>query len=201
MRISKLLMGDHRGFSNVIAKALGVNEAIALNQIDYWIEYNARDRSKQETHFVDGRWWVFNTYEDWQSENFDFWSISTIKRVFAELEKGKDPVLLSRKFGSKKGKHTKWYSIDYDALDRAIKPHMPDSVNLSQSRSGHSDTIGSGQSDTIGSGQLELIRSGHSDPFRNGSICTNLDRVNLEFSYKETETTPETEYILSRETF
>ena len=69
-------------------------------------------------------------------------------------------------------------------LDRAIRPYMPDSVNLSQSRSGQSDTIRSGQSDTI--------RLGQSDTIRNGSTCTNLDRVNLEFSYKETETTSET---------
>ena len=96
--------------------------------------------------------------------------------------------------------YPKWYSIDYDALDRAIRPYMPDSVNLSQSRSGQSDTIGSGQSDTIrsgqsdtiGSGQSDTIRSGQSDTIRNGSTCTNLDRVNLEFSYKETETTSET---------
>ena len=168
MRISKLLLGDHRSFSNVIAIALGVNEAIVLNQIDYWLDYNQRDKEKRTTHFFDNRWWAFNTYEEWREHNFQFWSMSTIKRVFSGLEdrgQGKEPIILSKKYDPKNGNHTKWYSIDYDALDEAILPFLPDSFNLTLSRSGQSDTN------------------------MNVSNCTDQDQVNLTHSFKETETT------------
>lgn len=64
-----------------LAKAIGLNEAIALQQLHYWLE-NPKGGVE-----MDGERWVYNTYEDWQKDNFPFWSIPTIQRVFASLEK------------------------------------------------------------------------------------------------------------------
>jgi hypothetical protein len=63
-----------------LAKAIGLNEAIALQQLHYWLE-NPKGGVE-----LDGERWVYNTYEDWQKDNFPFWSIPTIQRVFASLE-------------------------------------------------------------------------------------------------------------------
>ena len=45
-----------------LAAVIGLNEAIVLNQIHYWIEKNRGD----EMHYRDGRTWTFNTYKEWQ---------------------------------------------------------------------------------------------------------------------------------------
>ena len=91
-----------------LAKVIGLNEAIVINQIHYWI--NDPDVGIEE----EGEKWIYNTYEEWQ-KNFPFWSISTIKRIFAGLEKG--GLIISRQFNAKKRDMKKFYRIDYDQLD------------------------------------------------------------------------------------
>lgn len=91
-------------YTNLAAK-LGLNEAIMLQQIHFWLQ-----KSK---HVKDGRQWVFNTYQDWQ-EQLPFWSINTIKRVILKLEK--EGYLLSANYNRLKLDKTKWYSIDYEKI-------------------------------------------------------------------------------------
>ncbi|HEY2420440.1 MAG TPA: conserved phage C-terminal domain-containing protein, partial [Neobacillus sp.] len=64
-------------------------------------------------HMIEGRIWVYNTYEEWRKQ-LPFWSVSTIKRTIHSLEiKG---LLLSANYNEMKMDKTKWYSIDYDKL-------------------------------------------------------------------------------------
>jgi uncharacterized phage protein (TIGR02220 family) len=88
-----------------LAVKIGINEAVVLQQIHYWL-----GRSK---HQIKGRKWVYNTYEDWQ-EQFPFWSISTIKRTFHSLEKL--GVVVSDNWNAMKLDKTKWYTINYEQL-------------------------------------------------------------------------------------
>lgn len=85
-------------------------EAIALNQISYWLErYKEINRN-----FKDGRFWVYNSYQKWHHDNFPFWHPSKIQRIFRSLEnKG---LLLSANLNSAGFDKTKWYSIDYEKL-------------------------------------------------------------------------------------
>ena len=53
-----------------LAKMIGLNEAIVLNQIYYWISVN----KKQNRNFHDGKYWCYNSIREWQEENFPFWS-------------------------------------------------------------------------------------------------------------------------------
>lgn len=54
-----------------LALVLGdLNEAIVLNQLNYWIEIN----KKAEKNLVDGKYWVYNSYSDWRINNFPYWS-------------------------------------------------------------------------------------------------------------------------------
>jgi len=88
-----------------LAVKIGLNEAVVLQQIHYWLGISK--------HKIDGRTWVYNTYEEWQKQ-LPFWSVSTIKRTILSLEtKG---LLLSANFNQMKMDKTKWYSIDYDKL-------------------------------------------------------------------------------------
>ena len=88
-----------------LAVAHGLNEAIILQQIHYWL------RSKSGTIDETGRRWIFNGYADWQ-EQFPFWSEDTIYRTIRNLERS--GILLSRQEGTDR---RKWYTIDYSKTD------------------------------------------------------------------------------------
>lgn len=98
-------------FSPTLAKKIGLNEAIALQQLEYWLN-NPKSAGVIDEH---GNKWVYNSYEEWQEDNFVFWSIPTIQRTFMRLEKM--GVVLSRQFWAKQRDMRKFYRIDYDRLD------------------------------------------------------------------------------------
>lgn len=97
-----------------IATKLGLNEAIILQQIHYWLEIN---RSKG-LHLIDGMTWTYNSYYEWK-EQFPFMSESTIKRAVRNLEK--HHILIFRNYNRLAIDRTKWYSINYDVLKEALK--------------------------------------------------------------------------------
>lgn len=97
--------------NKMAARVLGLNEAIVLQQIHYWMDINR----KAKINFHDGRTWTYNTYESWQKDNFDFWSVATLKRIFKSLfNKG---ILLKGNYNLYKYDRKLWVSIDYDKLD------------------------------------------------------------------------------------
>jgi hypothetical protein len=89
----------------VLACECGLNEAIFLQQLHYWLERSENMR--------DGHKWVYNSYEDWRKQ-FPFWSVSTMKRIIWKLEK--EGYIISSNYNRLKIDHTKWYRINYDAL-------------------------------------------------------------------------------------
>lgn len=94
-----------------LAKLIGLNEAIVLQQLHYWVE-----KSKNEK---DGSYWVYNTIKEWQ-EQFPFWSKNTIIRTFEKLEeKG---LIKTGIFNKNKSDRTKWYTIDYEQLTKLSNP-------------------------------------------------------------------------------
>ena len=68
--------------NKTLARELGLNEALILQQINYWIEIN----KKSGKNFYDGRYWTYNSIRAWQENDFDYMSIDTVKRTFAKLE-------------------------------------------------------------------------------------------------------------------
>lgn len=94
-----------------LAAAVGLNEAVMLQQIHYWVEINKEKES--EKHFKDGYYWTYNSYKQWQ-EQLPFWSISTINRIMLKLERS--GLVISANYNRWTNDHTKWYRIDYDAL-------------------------------------------------------------------------------------
>ena len=124
-----------------LAVKIGLNEAIVIQQIQFWITTNQGINGRDEINFREGRWWSYNSYEAWKKE-FPFWSLSTIKRTFYSLERR--GLLLSRQFNAVDWDHQKWYAIDYDAVnaavngseiedDRSCQNEPIDDVNMNQS--------------------------------------------------------------------
>ena len=89
-----------------LAKAIGLNEAIFLQQLHYFLRIS-KNRA-------DGRSWVYNTIKDWQAE-FSFWSLKTVQRTIESLEEI-GLILSTDKLNKMKMDKTKWYSIDYEKL-------------------------------------------------------------------------------------
>ncbi|MCP1176233.1 MULTISPECIES: DnaD domain-containing protein [Bacillus] len=104
--MSKLLLDDEPlVILPKLAAAIGLNEAIILQQLHYWLEKSKNVR--------DGFRWVYNTYEEWQKQ-FPFWSESTIKRTIKKLES--QHLIIVGKYNKLKIDNTKWYRIDYEVL-------------------------------------------------------------------------------------
>lgn len=114
-----------------LAESIGLNEAIVLQQIHYWL--NKSDK------YIDGRKWVYNTYEGWQKQ-FSFWSLSTVKRVLNNLRK--QGLLLTGNYNKAGFDKTVWYTIDYDLLNR-----MNQRLGQNDLTSGSNWTDGAGQND------------------------------------------------------
>ena len=111
-----------------LAVALGLNQAIVIQQIHYWLNEN----KARGLHFIDGKTWCYNTFEDWQKHNFPFFSMSTLKRIFKALEK--DNWLFTKQPNLSNYDHTKWYSLNYENLQKlASKLESTDSVKLTLS--------------------------------------------------------------------
>jgi len=119
-----------------LAKEIGLNEAIILQQIQYWIKIKEKTQSKMG--FYDNQYWIYNTIEEWE-EQFSFWSKNTIKRTFNKLKEMN--LILVEKFNKHKWDHTKFYTINYDELyniEQNIKKNITigatDEPKLSQSQ-------------------------------------------------------------------
>ncbi len=98
-----------------LAVLIGLNEAIVLQQVHYWIRQNI-----DMCHQHDGRFWCYNSYEKWQKENFPFWSINTVKRTFKRLvDQG---LLITGNFNRLKIDRTLWFTIDYQRMEELEVP-------------------------------------------------------------------------------
>lgn len=90
-----------------LAVKIGLNEAIILQQLHYWLGRSA--------NIIEDKKWVYNDYSSWRDQ-FPFWSEKTIQRTFLSLEKL--GIIISRQFEKHNPNYTKrnrrkWYTIDY----------------------------------------------------------------------------------------
>lgn len=102
------------------ANVLGLNEAIVVQQIHYWLTIN----EKAKINIYDDKVWTYNTYDVWQKENFTFWSVRTLKSIFKKLEdKG---ILIKDNYNKKKYDRTLWITLDYNKLEELLLQYEND---------------------------------------------------------------------------
>ena len=125
--MSKLLIDDYPiQVLPKLAKEIGLNEAIVLQQMHYWLNMSKHD--------YDGKKWIYNSYTKWVLQ-FPFWSESTVKRTIGSLEKQK--LLHVGNYNKAGFDKTKWYSINYEELDKRV--NRPSGQNDPTVRSEWSD--------------------------------------------------------------
>ncbi|WAG30179.1 conserved phage C-terminal domain-containing protein [Staphylococcus chromogenes] len=128
--MSKLLIDDYPiQVLPKLAEEIGLNEAIILQQIHYWL-----NTSK---HNYNGKKWMYNSYPKW-IEQFPFWSESTIKRIITSLEK--QNLVHVGNYNKAGFDRTKWYSINYIELNKLVT--RPSGQNDPTMRSNWHDGMG-----------------------------------------------------------
>jgi len=88
-----------------LASKIGLNEAIVLQQIHFLSTISDNE--------IDGRKWVYNSYDDWQNQ-FPFWSRPTIVRIFKRLEDAE--LIIAGNYNKRAYDRTKWYAVNYKKL-------------------------------------------------------------------------------------
>jgi hypothetical protein len=98
-----------------LAVKIGLNEAIVLQQIHWWLN------NPNVGRLLNGRKFVRNSIAEWQQDNFPWWSEQVIKRTLANLES--DGLISSTsKLNERKADRTLWYTIDYTAVEELDEP-------------------------------------------------------------------------------
>jgi len=88
-----------------LARTIGLNEAIILQQIHYWLQKSKNVR--------EGQTWVYKSVREWQTE-FPFWSTNTIERTLKKLEQ--QQLIMVGNYNKYKSDRTKWYTIQYENI-------------------------------------------------------------------------------------
>ena len=109
-----------------LAERIGLNEAIVLQQLKYWLN------ETESGVDYEGRRWVYNTIDQWQKQ-FPFWSPETVKRALTSLQK--QGLVSAEKLAKAKHDHTNHYAINYQsvALFDQVNMTRSEEVNLTQS--------------------------------------------------------------------
>ena len=89
-----------------LARLIGLNEAIILQQVHYWLQ--------RSSNIKDGYRWVYNSYPEWYKQMPLWKSETTMRTAFKNLEK--KGLLVTANYNKAKFDKTKWYRIDYEKL-------------------------------------------------------------------------------------
>lgn len=153
-----------------LAYSIGLNEAIALQQVNYWLKETTSGLER------DGVRWIYNTNEQWL-EQFPFWSESTLKRTFTRLKNL--GVLKVEQLNKSQRDMTNYYTINYES-------ELLDEVKVTKSKSSNC-TLPSGQNEpmeevkvkrSIGSKRTALIRSNCTDVLTENTTENTTDIKN-----------------------
>jgi hypothetical protein len=113
-----------------LARDIGLNEAIILQQVHYWLNLQF------SRCLIEEQYWVRYSLKQWGCQ-FPFWDKKTLRRAINNLEKLEVLVSLVREDSSK----AKYYAINYWRLDQLTSPtksqHASFSSNSDDSKGGN----------------------------------------------------------------
>ena len=105
-------------FDDEIAVKYGVDSAIMIWNLSYWIEHNEANGM----HFHDGRTWTFNSVEAF-TKIFPFWSRGQIRRILKSLED--NGVIMTGNYNQSTYERKMWYAF----TDQFLQMHLSKSAN------------------------------------------------------------------------
>lgn len=99
-----------------------VNEALILQQIDYWTTIN----KKKNELFIDNEYWLFSSVNQMFERDFKFcFGVDTLKRALVKLEK--DGYIITQKH-----KNGKLYRVNYKKIDEVYNLKLDKNINIKE---------------------------------------------------------------------
>ena len=89
-----------------IANKYGLNCALILNHIIYWVNENQKN-NKTSTHFHESKWWTYSSVRE-LSEHFTYLTVSQIRTALKSLKENE--LILTANFNNSCSR-TLWYAI------------------------------------------------------------------------------------------
>lgn len=96
--------GVSHGFDTGYAIAYGVDEAIMIKNLQFFITANAN----RGHNFREGRYWTYDKLEDFP-KHFPYWTVKQIRRIIASLVE--QEVIVRGEFNTEWSKRTSWYAF------------------------------------------------------------------------------------------
>jgi hypothetical protein len=97
------------GFSVEYAIQYGLDEAIMIQNLQFWIMKNKANNK----HFYDGRTWTYNSLEAFQAL-FPFWTAKQIRRIIDSLiQKG---IIIKGNYNKTPYDRTSWYAFENEEV-------------------------------------------------------------------------------------
>lgn len=109
-------------FDVELAKKYGVNEAIIIKNLIFWINKNKANNK----HEHEGRTWTYNSMEAWH-KLFPFWSVHQIRRILESLIK--QQVIITGNYNKITYDRTTWYSLENLSIWQNRKMDLAESQN------------------------------------------------------------------------
>lgn len=107
-------------FNAKVAEKYGVEEAVLLHNLYWWISKNKANNK----HIYDGRVWTYNSRKAF-AELFPFWTEKQLRRICNSLEK--NGAIIVGNYNKSPMDRTMWYALSEDVLalygeeDKTIK--------------------------------------------------------------------------------
>jgi len=122
--MSKLLIDEAPVyFAKTLTKYIGLEKAIILQQVHFWLEVNKRD----EKNYYENRYWVYSSFEQWAERDSSWWSQRKLLSLFCKLCDSK--ILIKKQLKKEQMDRTNFYTINYEKLDEIHKKLRQKLVN------------------------------------------------------------------------
>lgn len=105
-----------------------INEALVLQQVDYWCNINKRNNE----YFIDGFYWTFSSINTMLKRDFPLcFSYDTLKRILNNLEEGSFLI-------TKKHKNGKLYRVNYNKI--SFNKNLKSDKNITKNKSNNQNS-------------------------------------------------------------
>ena len=188
---TKLLLSSKNNIlvNTQLAAEIGLNEAIVLRQVYYWVEHYETEKK----NFIDGKYWVYNSMKQWRSDNFPFMSEKTIERAFSSLRKKN--LILVGDYSKDRMKRPNWYTINDKEFDKLIKKITGTDDVLDEQEEGSEETNKENDANSLNAvGQNDCMQ--FDTPTDCYNIYNNINNTDTENTNRDYSTENTDKYAL-----
>lgn len=122
-----------------LIKILGFEKATVLQQIHWMLQLPNSGVEHEGYH------WVWGTYDEWCEQRFVFWESRTLRKWISRLEDM--GLLISERIRASQHDQTKYYRIDYDALNELDPDRATSNRHVRATSNGHHDATSNSHHD------------------------------------------------------